>query len=154
MAKLDPVKVGYIIRQKDLGKSTKEIAAEMKVSGRWVQKLYARYRKTWDIPTLKKPGRSKTVVTDQMRDIVSVCFMKYMIGAVGIEKTLDKQGTHIPHNTIHKIMKESELATSQPKKSRRRKWVRYERTYLNSMWHTDYKLLDGGRCFIGAVTST
>ena len=26
--------------------------------------------------------------------------------------------------------------------------VRYERTYSNSMWHTDYKLLDDGRWFI------
>ena len=36
----------------------------------------------------------------------------------------------------------------QPKKSGQRRWVRYERTYSNSMWHTDYKLLDDGRWFI------
>ena len=148
MAKLDPIKVEYIIRQKELGRSTKEIAAEMKVSGRWVQKLYTGYRKTGEIPTLKKPGRPKTVITDHMRDIVSMYFVKYRIVAAGIEKTLDRYGTHIPHNTIHGIMRESELATSQPKKSRKRKWTRYERTYPNSMWHTDYKLLDDGMWFI------
>ena len=133
MAKLEPVKVEYIIRQKELGKSTKEIAEGMKMSGRWVQKLYAGYRKTGEIPTLKKPGRHKTVITNHMRDIVSACFMKYRIGAVRIEKTLDKQETHMPHNTIHSIMKESGLATSQPKKSRKRKWTRYERTHSNPM---------------------
>ena len=88
----------------------------MRVSGRWIQKLYARYRKTGEISTLKKPGRPKTVITDHMRDIVSMYFVKYRIVAAGIEKTLDRQGTHIPHNTIHGIMRESELATSQPKK--------------------------------------
>ena len=59
MAKLDPVKAGYIIRQKDLGRSTKDIAAEMKVSGRCVQKMYARYRKTGETPTPKKAWRAQ-----------------------------------------------------------------------------------------------
>jgi len=40
------------------------------------------------------------------------------------------------------------LAEEQPKKRSRRKWVRYERTYSNSMWHTDWKLLDDGRWLI------
>ena len=148
MVKLDPVKVRYIIQQKELGRCTKEIAVEMKVSERWVQKLYARYRKTGEVPSLKKPSRPKAIITDRMRKMVSICVEQYQIGAVGIEKELDKWGNHIPHNTIHRIMRESGLATSQPKKSRRRKWIRYERTHSNSMWHTDYKLLDDGRWFI------
>ena len=36
----------------------------------------------------------------------------------------------------------------QPKKRNRRKWVRFERTYSNSMWHTDWKQLDDGRWFL------
>ena len=31
---------------------------------------------------------------------------------------------------------------------RRRKWVRHEREYSNSMWHTDFKLLPDGRWFL------
>ena len=38
-------------------------------------------------------------------------------------------------------MRENGLAERNPKKSQRRKWIRYERTYSNSMWHTDYKQL-------------
>ncbi len=104
MAKLDPVKVRYIVRQKEFGRSTKEIAAEMKVSGRWVQKLYTKYRKIREIPSLKKPGRPKAVITDRMRKMVLICVEQYQIGAVGIEKELDRWGIHIPHNTIHRIM--------------------------------------------------
>ena len=58
---------------------------------------------------------------------------------------LDSESIHIPHNTIHEILRRMGLASGQPKKSRRRKWIRYERTYSNSMWHTDYKRLDDGR---------
>lgn len=54
----------------------------------------------------------------------------------------------IPHNIIHKILRYKGLASEQPKKQRKRKWVRYERTYSNSMWHTDWKQLDDGRWLI------
>ena len=58
----------------------------MKVSERWVQKLYARYRKTGEIPSLKKPGRPRAVITDRMRKMVSIYVEQYQMGAVGIEK--------------------------------------------------------------------
>ena len=59
-----------------------------------------------------------------------------------------KTGIHIPHNTIHHILLENGLASEERKKKQRRKWVRYERTYSNSMRHTDYKQLDDGRWFL------
>ncbi len=37
------------------------------------------------------------------------------------------------------------MAARQPKKPRRRKWVRYERTHSSSLRYTDYKLPDDGR---------
>ena len=46
------------------------------------------------------------------------------------------------------VMRENDLAERNPKKSQRRKWIRYERTYSNSMWHTDYKQLHDGRWFL------
>ncbi len=45
-------------------------------------------------------------------------------------------------------MRDEGLAEAQPKKMRRRKRVRYERTYSNSMWHTDWKQLGDGRWFL------
>ena len=56
-------------------------------------------------------------------------------------------GINIPHSTTHKILRDEHLASGQPKKSQRRKWIRYERTYSNSMWHTDFKLSGDGRWF-------
>ena len=45
-------------------------------------------------------------------------------------------------------MGDENLASKQTGKNRGRKWVKYERTYSNSMWHTGYKRLDDGRWFI------
>ena len=45
-------------------------------------------------------------------------------------------------------MKGADFADTQPKKSRRRKRIRYERERPNSMRHTDYKQLDDGRRFL------
>ena len=57
-------------------------------------------------------------------------------------------GIHIPHNALHRILKGADFADTQPKKSRRRKRIRYERERPNSMRHTDYKQLDDGRRFL------
>jgi len=44
----------------------------------------------------------------------------------------------INHNRIHKVLKEEGLALSEPRKWKRRKWIRYEREHSNSLWHTDW----------------
>ncbi len=62
MAKLDPVKVKYIIDQMEIGRSTKDIAFEMNISPRWAQKLYARYCDT------------KKIVYDHIKQIVIDCY--------------------------------------------------------------------------------
>ncbi|EMR74774.1 integrase family protein [Thermoplasmatales archaeon SCGC AB-540-F20] len=59
-------------------------------------------------------------------------------GAIALEKILDVRGIHIPHNRIHRILKEEGLARDEPHKQRRRKWIRYERRYSNSLWHADW----------------
>jgi putative transposase len=148
MQKLDPVKVSWIIRQKELGMKNKVVAKSMKISVRWVQKLYSRYRSSGNIPILGKPGRPRRIVTEEMTKTVQAAFEKFKCCAVFLEKIIDADGTHIPHNTIHQILRNKGLAEAQPKKRRRRKWVRFERTYSNSMWHTDWKKLDDGRWFL------
>ena len=148
MQKLDPIQISWIIKSKEDGAKNADVASSMKISVRWVQKLYSRYRRTGAVPILGKPGRPKGIITEQMVQTVQSAFEKFRCSAVFLEKIIDTTGTHIPHNTIHKIMRDEGLAEAQPKKRRRRKWVRYERTYSNSMWHTDWKQLDDGRWFL------
>ena len=149
-AKLDPVKVAWIVREMEKGdRGSAEIASCMGVSARRVQQIHAEYRRTGAVPALAMPGRPRAEIHDHVKMEVERAFRLHRTGAVRLERILDATARiHIPHNTIHRIMREKGLASKQPKKSARRKWVRYERTYSNSMWHTDYKLLDDGRWFI------
>ncbi len=144
--KLDPVKVAWIIREKQKGKLTSRVIAErMGVSPVWVKKLWRRYRVEGEIPELRKPGRrpSRGVSELDVETIVAAR-KKYKASATLLERIIDAvYGVHIPHNRIHGVLKEMGLARDEPKKQVRKKWVRYERRYSNSLWHTDWKLIDG-----------
>ncbi len=118
----------------------------MGISERWVQKLWFRYRTTGSIPELKKPGRPRAAITDEERKIVKNVFALYRVGACLLEGiVMLTHAIHIPHNRIHKIMKQEGIAMDEPHKRNRRKWIRYERTYSNSLWHADWKQLKDGR---------
>jgi transposase len=54
MAKLDPVKIAWIIRQKQNGMHNQKIAHAMDVSARWIQKLCSRFNSTGAIPSKSK----------------------------------------------------------------------------------------------------
>lgn len=60
-----------------------------------------------------------------------------------MEQRLAKQGFKVSHNKLHEVLREEKLAKREPKKSKRRKWVRYERRKANSLWHTDFTTLNG-----------
>lgn len=47
---------------------------------------------------------------------------------------------------MHSILMEDNRTFEE--QSKRRKWIRSERRYSNSLWHTDYKQLDDGRWFL------
>ena len=61
-------------------------------------------------------------------------YCKHRYEAVRTEGLIEQnERIRIPHNTIHGIMRDSGLASREPKKERRRKWVRYERIYSSSL---------------------
>jgi putative transposase len=142
--KLDPVKVAWIVAQKETGALNSEIARAMDVSERRVQRLWSVYRATGEVPALKRPGRKRVETTDQERDLVLRAHAKYRVNALTLERAIEVDyGTHIPHNRIHAVLKGMGLARDEPRKQVRKKWIRYERKYSNSMWHTDWTLIEG-----------
>ena len=147
--KLDPVKVEWIIRQKENGTSNREIARSMGISKRRVQKLWSAYRATGTIPELKRPGRKRIETTDQEKAIIGKAYARYEVNALTLERVIGVEyGMHIPHNRIHAVLKSLGLARDEPRKQVRKKWIRYERKYSNSLWHTDWTLIDGMGWFI------
>lgn|ERR1035437_378077 len=142
--KLDPVKVAWIIRQREIGAENDVIASAMGVSVRRVQELYSSYRKTGVVPELGRPGRKRVESSDDERRIIADAHKEHKVGAVMLERVIDViYARHIPHNRIHRVMRELGVARDEPRKQQRRKWIRYERKYSNSLWHTDWTLIDG-----------
>lgn len=142
--KLDPVKLEWIIRQKEKGIKNRTIADSMKVSVRRVQELWSTYRETATVPELKRPGRSRIRPSDEEESMVAKAYAEYRRGAFTLERVIAViYGVHIPHNRIHRVMRSMGLAREEPRKQMKRKWVRYERKYSNSLWHTDWTLIEG-----------
>jgi putative transposase len=142
--KLDPVKVAWIIREKENGARNETIASSMNVSVRRVQELYSSYKKTKTIPELGRPGRRRIESSDEERRMIADAHREHEVGAVMLERVIDViYDRHVPHNRIHRVMKSMGLARDEPRKQIRKKWIRYERKYSNSLWHTDWTLIDG-----------
>jgi putative transposase len=142
--KLDPVKVEWIVRQKEKGIRNATIAESMKVSVRRVQELWSAYRTTGILPELKRPGRSRTDPSDEEASLVAKAYAEYRRGALVLERVIEViYGKRIPHNRIHRVMRSMGLAKEEPRKQVRKKWIRYERKYSNSLWHTDWTLIEG-----------
>jgi putative transposase len=140
MKKLNQKKVRWIVREMEKGdRSAYRIAKIMGVTPRWVREIYRVHQRTGCYPYPEKPGRKPRPVTIEERRLILDARSDHPIsGAVALEKILDSQGFHIGHNRIHRILKEGGLARDEPKKQRRRKWIRYERRYSNSLWHADW----------------
>ncbi|MDA7997236.1 MAG: DDE-type integrase/transposase/recombinase [Nitrosopumilus sp.] len=146
MAKLDPVKIRYAMRRMEAGDDPEKVGGEVGVTGRRVRQLHAEYRRTGRDPVLGKPGRPGRAATDAERRQVARYFERYRCSATRLERIMDVDGaTHIPHNAIHGVLAGMGAAERDSRAKRQASYVRYERTWSNSMWHTDYKLLKDGR---------
>ncbi len=125
------------------------IANHLGVTPRWIRQLPMKYEgiSLKDI-RLRPPGRKPIPISTQQRIIVRKTKETYGSGAVTIEKILAEKAERMPHNRIHRILRQEGLANREPKKSNQRKWVRWEREFSNDMWHTDYVETDEGKQMI------
>ena len=151
--KLDEEQVKWIMRQKHKDEMSDAMIGEsVGVSARWVRRLWSRYGSmpVEDITYPPRMGRPPGGLPGRREHsaVISCCRQDRRM-AVRLEVIVREEiGIHIAHHVIHGILKDEELAENQPKKARQRKWVRYERRYSNSLWHTDYKQLPDGRWFV------
>lgn len=97
------------------------------------------YGKTGYIHVLNKPGRPFRPVSYYEISTVLSVFRQYPCNALTLESILlNRHGIKIPHNRIHKILKDYKLASDDTNKQRRRKWIKYERKHSMSLLHTDW----------------
>ena len=140
MKKLNQKKIRWIVKEMDKEERTVyRIAKTQNITPQWTRKIYRTYHETKQYPYPRKPGRKTKTITEEDRTLVLQVKKEHPAsGAVTLEKILDEQGIHIGHNHIHRILKEEGLAIDEPNKQKRRKWIRYERRYSNSLWHADW----------------
>ena len=156
MGKVDPGKMAWMMRERQKLEDGKEgaftvaqIAKHAGVSERRVRQLWAKHKESGKVPELGTPGRRRSVCWDAYASIVVATFVKHRCGSVALSLLIEREwNIHIPHGAVLAIMQERGMSAKVPGRSRRRKWVRYERTYSNSMWHTDYKQLPDGRWLV------
>ncbi len=146
MVKLDDSRIAWIIRMKEQGAKNSEIASVQKVSVRRVQQIYAQYRKSEQIPSLGKPGRPRKEITAFERSIVRKVYTRFRSNALYLEVFISKlYNLKINHNRIHAIMVSEGMSVEELRKRTRKKWIRYERDYSNSLWHTDWHEIKDSR---------
>lgn len=137
--------IRWILREMGKGDlSVNRIARQQGITARWARQLPIKYK---GIPVrdirLKSPGRKPKPISSQEVIIVRKTKERYDNGAVTLENILAENGVKMAHNRIHKILIREGLAMKEPKKSKQRKWVRWEKEYSNEMWHTDFTEKDG-----------
>ncbi len=158
--------IRYAINQLEKGRSSSVVAAELGVTSRHIRRLHAEFRKTGSAHIPRTPGRP--TIPPPSPDEVQLVLDTYRLEEVGVVRTaisLRRAGHNISYQRVYRIMKESGLVVPSEAKSRKRKWVRYERKHSNSMWHTDWHVMkdprmrglhlitfldDASRCVTGA----
>jgi len=144
MKHLKQLQINRICRQMNAGLlSVWRIAKIAGVSPRWTRKIYAKYLLLGSPPVPEKCGRNPALTPEFLRQKVIRSFHEVPGSALEMEQRLKRKGITLSHNRIHDVLREEKLAKREPKKSKTRKWVRYERHKANSLWHADWKHLDG-----------
>ncbi len=148
MKKLNLRKGRWMIRElhkRDL--SVWQIARQQGVSARHARRLRQQFSQPKDY-TLKPCGRRPQPATREQEQLILSLHEQYGCGARSLENHVNAQNRHIPHNKIHAVLLKHGLAKQEPKKQKRRKWVRYERRHSNSLWHADWKEWNGKQLIV------
>jgi len=114
-----------------------QIAKQQSITAFHAWRVYHKYKGVKK-PKLLPCGRKPRPIYKEEIELVKNTHKETLAGAVNMEKILAERGIGMPHNKIHKILISEGLANKQPNKSRKRKWVRYERKRPNSLWHADF----------------
>lgn len=144
MRKLNNKGLRWIIREMRKGEqSTYRIARQQGIAPRYARMLNRRYKDTpgYLIEQLhiRKCGRKPAPLAEYGEGQIMSMKGRYKdFGAPRLERLLKRDDISIFHNKIHRYLKWKGLANTEPKKGRRRKWIRYERKHSNSLWHTSW----------------
>ena len=139
-------KKGWIIKQKKIGKLTaSQIAMSQGISRRYVQKIWVTYKKEG---LKEKPlGRPEEELPLETKDRI-INLRKEGHGIRRIEGLLKLEGISVSHNKIHRLLTKLSMVIPEPKKGRRKNYIRWERKHSNSLWQTDFCWIERLECWL------
>lgn len=136
--------INEICRAMNIGRvSVLRIARRAGVTPRWAREVYKRYQRDGRPPCLKACGRPREPLPQRVVERILREHVELPCGALEMEERLRRSRVRASHNKIHAVLREHGLAKRETKKSKTRKWVRFERRKANSLWHADFTELDG-----------
>jgi putative transposase len=139
----------WIVKQKEKGNiKDREIADSQNVSRMTVNKIWRAYKNS-GLETLREKTLGRKA--DEIQSTIKQAILdkrKLGYGIRKIEGLLNSDGISISHNKIHRFLQEENLIKPEPKKGKRRKYVRWERHHSNSLWQTDFCWQERLRCWI------
>lgn len=117
------------------------MAKMLGITPRRFRQVFMIYKATKTLPCIGQSlGRPKKILESSYKQIIVEKYDKYCMNALYLEKVIFAENNlRIPHNTIHKVLKQEGLAKSEPNKQKRRKaYIRYERKHSLSAVHSDW----------------
>lgn len=139
----------WIVEQKRKGNLTDiEIADSQNVTRMTVNRLWRAYKQK-GLEALKENsiGRKADEIPENIRKAI-LDKRKQKYGIRKIEGLLSLDGISISHNKIHRVLREEGLVKPEPKKGRRKKYIRWERNHSNSLWQTDFCWQERLQCWL------
>lgn len=138
----------WIIRQKKIGAlNDSKIAMSQGISRRYVQKIWSSYKEEGLIE--KSLGRPEKQLPLEVRQRI-IELREKGHGVRRIEGLLQLEGINVSHNKIHKLLTRLGIVIPEPKKGRRKNYIRWERKHSNSLWQTDFCWIERLECWLCA----
>ena len=136
----------WVVKQKRIGNLTdSQIAMSQGISRRYVQKIWVTYNKEG---LKEKPlGRPEEELFPEIKERITN-LRKQGHGIRRIEGLLRLEGITVSHNKIHRFLTKLGMVTPEPKKGRRKNYVRWERKHSNSLWQTDFCWIERLECWL------
>ncbi len=143
MTKLTDRRIDYLIRQAQGLATPREtlgqMAARWGVTRRWLRKLIQRWRQSGIVPRLNPRRRPpRPPLTELEKAVITQEWLRSPRSPTKLYKALVKRGIRIPKMQIYRFAKGQRWVTPNPRKQRRRHYVRYERDHSGSLLHGDF----------------
>ena len=126
-----------------------DIAVVLKVHPNSISRMYNELFNVSVDGYYKKIGRPRKERPLEWTEFIIQIYAEQHCGAKNMEFLLRKRyNLCIPHNYIHKVLMNNEMAREDKKKQKQRSYRPYAREYSNSAWHTDYKWIEHDQCWL------